>query len=363
VDQARANSSQDDIKELARRAQDLASRQQEITRDVNTLTAASPADRVEQGKRLDQQKDALSDGLTTLQRDADRVARDARREQPKAAAAVARAADQIRESRLPDRIQYSKGVMRNGSSDYARAFEEQIRDQIAAVRDKLSNAVGDIGESPAQRQQRAVDAARNLVRDLQSLNDRTAATRRDLAQGQQGQAPGERARGQPGQPGEGRQGQQPGQGQGQGRQQGQQSGGQRLGGQGGVPSGNGGVPAGATSGDDPRQFGREVAARRQQAEQLRRDLAQQGVDLAPLDAAINQLRQLEGTKASSDPGRTEELQAAVIASLKTVEFNLWRKFNGGLEGHPALGATAQVPPEYRAMVEEYYRALARRIPK
>ena len=51
----------------------------------------------------------------------------------------------------------------------------------------------------------------------------------------------------------------------------------------------------------------------------------------------------------------------MIAGLKEFEFAVWRKFNGvDLGNRPALGASAQVPPEYRALVEEYYRSLAKK---
>jgi hypothetical protein len=48
----------------------------------------------------------------------------------------------------------------------------------------------------------------------------------------------------------------------------------------------------------------------------------------------------------------------VIEGLKTFEFSLYRKLGLGDEKSPALGARAQVPAEYRAAVEEYYRSLA-----
>jgi len=111
---------------------------------------------------------------------------------------------------------------------------------------------------------------------------------------------------------------------------------------------------------DPRQFQREVAARRDAAEALRRDLSKQGVDVAPLDRAIDQLNQLQG---ATNPGKVDELESSIVAGLKEFEFNVWRKFSGAdLGSRPALGASAQVPPEYRAMVEQYYRALARKGP-
>jgi len=112
---------------------------------------------------------------------------------------------------------------------------------------------------------------------------------------------------------------------------------------------------------DPKQFQREVGARRDEAEALRKDLAAQGMDVKALDLTIEQLKQLQAT---TNPGRADELQAAIVAGLKEFEFNVWRKFNGtDLGSRPALGASAQVPPEYRAMVEQYYRALARKSPK
>jgi hypothetical protein len=111
---------------------------------------------------------------------------------------------------------------------------------------------------------------------------------------------------------------------------------------------------------DSRQFQREVAARATAAEALRRELAAQGVDVAPLDQTIGQLKQLQQT---TNPGKADELQAAIVAGLKEFEFSVWRKFNGAdLANKPALGSSAQVPPEYRAMVEQYYRALARKGP-
>jgi hypothetical protein len=46
--------------------------------------------------------------------------------------------------------------------------------------------------------------------------------------------------------------------------------------------------------------------------------------------------------------------------LKTFEFTLYRRLGLSDENRPALGAPPPVPPEYRALVEEYYRSLGRR---
>ncbi len=99
--------------------------------------------------------------------------------------------------------------------------------------------------------------------------------------------------------------------------------------------------------------------RRQAAEELRRELAGQGLDVRELDRAISDLRQLEsGRVLNGDPKGLAELQANVIEGLKTFEFALFRSYGLGADNRPALGARAPVPPEYRALVEEYYRSLA-----
>ncbi|MEZ4589250.1 MAG: hypothetical protein R2909_22985 [Gemmatimonadales bacterium] len=56
----------------------------------------------------------------------------------------------------------------------------------------------------------------------------------------------------------------------------------------------------------------------------------------------------------------ERLEEELIEGLKNLEFALWRKYGGSGGQQPALGASARVPPEYRELVEEYYRALARK---
>jgi hypothetical protein len=54
-----------------------------------------------------------------------------------------------------------------------------------------------------------------------------------------------------------------------------------------------------------------------------------------------------------------DLQQAIIEGLKTWEFRLWRALTQNGDKGPAVGAPSQAPAEYRALVEEYYRSLAR----
>jgi len=107
-----------------------------------------------------------------------------------------------------------------------------------------------------------------------------------------------------------------------------------------------------------RQLSREVGVRRQNAEDLRKELVQQGVDVKDLDGLIKQLRDMEDGRKFGDIQGLETLQNQVIEGLKTFEFGLYRKLGLGDAKGPALGARAPVPAEYRAQVDEYYRSLA-----
>jgi hypothetical protein len=75
---------------------------------------------------------------------------------------------------------------------------------------------------------------------------------------------------------------------------------------------------------------------------------------------IAELRALESARVYNDPEELQRLQSAVVERFKGFEFALRRAMEGELTDRPLLGGTSDVPAEYRKMVEEYYKALARR---
>jgi len=128
-----------------------------------------------------------------------------------------------------------------------------------------------------------------------------------------------------------------------------------------VPNGD---PTGrADPGGDVRQLVRELRTRRQAAESLRADLRAMGQDVTDLDRMIKDLARFENGETFGSIRGVDRLHDEVIEGLKSFEFALWRKFGDSGDQRPALGASAQVPPQYRELVEEYYRSLARGKPK
>lgn len=123
-----------------------------------------------------------------------------------------------------------------------------------------------------------------------------------------------------------------------------------------MPSG-----AGRLSPEDARQLGRAYRAQRGDAESLRRELAEAGVDAGELDRAIDAMRRLESPNAYTDPAGLERLQESLLERMKAFEFALRQNLGERLgAARPLTAGSGDVPAGYRQLVDEYFRALSRR---
>jgi len=130
----------------------------------------------------------------------------------------------------------------------------------------------------------------------------------------------------------------------------------------GGPDNRGGA-GGPLSASDRQQFGRELRERRQDAENLRRELAAQGYDVADLDRILDRMRQLAANGALDDSETAQRLQGSVIEGLKAYEYALRRQIEGTSKEKLFLGGNDDVPEGFRKLVEEYYKSLSSRPPK
>jgi hypothetical protein len=286
------------MQDALRRAERLVEQQQDVRERLRDLPA-DPSARQNGLRQLSQRKEAMAEEVDQLESELDRLARDAHGDQPEASERLRATVKEMRDSRLQDKIRYSRGVMAERSGEYAEAFEESITGDLEALRDGIADAASRMGEPEGQRRERALDRARDVARALESL--------------------GERAR-------EGA----------------------------GADSGRGSGP-----GDRARQLRGEMRRRAGELRELQRELGREGVDAGRLDEIARRLERMDATGAVGTPRGLEQL-AQAIQALKDFEFALRREMMG--EGAPpaALTAGEDVPPEYRALVEEYYRRLAER---
>lgn len=100
-----------------------------------------------------------------------------------------------------------------------------------------------------------------------------------------------------------------------------------------------------------RQFSAEAA-------QLRGMLRGENIDPREFDQIMRALRDLQDNRIYQDVSELQKTQQFVAEGLKRFEFDLRRKLDAE-EGGVVLSGTDQVPEEFRKLVEQYYRSLAR----
>jgi hypothetical protein len=287
-----------DMRDALRRAEQLVEQQDQVRDRLRDLPADGAA-RQERLRQLARRKEGMAEEVDQLESELDRLARETHGDQPEASERLRATVQAARDRRLQDKIRYSRGVIAERSPEYAERFEEDIAADLEAMRDGIADAAGRMGEPAGRRRERALDQARDVARALESL--------------------GERAR-------EGS----------------------------GADSG-----AAAGSGDRERQLRGEMRRRAGELRELRRELGQEGVDAGPLDEIARRLERMDAPGAIGTPRGLEQLAEAILA-LKDFEFALRRRMMGDEAAPAVLTAGEDVPAEYRALVEEYYRRLAER---
>jgi hypothetical protein len=124
-----------------------------------------------------------------------------------------------------------------------------------------------------------------------------------------------------------------------------------------------GRPGDYFSGDDIRQFRGEARRWMGEAQALRNMLREQGVDAKELEEIMRRMRALDSDRAYKDVGELARLQSFVSEGIKRFEYNL-RRSTGADADRAVVAGSDDVPPEFKSLVEEYYRSLSKsRAPK
>jgi len=99
--------------------------------------------------------------------------------------------------------------------------------------------------------------------------------------------------------------------------------------------------------------------RAEQIRDLRNDLRAMGRPVEELDRVLESMARLDDRGVVTDPRALAEIHQGMLDQLKRMEFALRREVEGGAGRNPTLTGSDDVPDGYRALVDEYYRALAR----
>ena len=118
----------------------------------------------------------------------------------------------------------------------------------------------------------------------------------------------------------------------------------------------------ARPGADWRQIANQARQLANDAQDVRRQLQQAGIapkDLTPVDDVVNALRALGDDKNLKNPKGLQELYATAVDKFKALDFAVRKKVDTSNE-QLFLSGSEDVPASFRALIQEYYRALAKK---
>jgi hypothetical protein len=253
---------------------------------------------------------------------------------------LAEAAGTIRDRRLPERISASSRLLQNGMYDLAQSREGYIRAGLEQLNRMLESAKASLGQSREGKLEEAYDRTRQLAEGLESMQQRLHGQGTQRGQGNRAPAGETQARPDEARPSP--------DGVIQGTVDSRAS----------LPTGLGG-----TRDDEARQLRRELQQRLADAEDLRKLLDRNATRIENLDQVISSLRLMQRIRAL-ESGEDVARLGKTIELLRQLELDLGRELDKtGPRGLYQQADDNDAPQDYRKLVEEYYKALARGRPQ
>ncbi|GBC82629.1 hypothetical protein HRbin10_01757 [bacterium HR10] len=366
----------EDVARLREQARQAHEQQERIAREVERLAR-------EAGRATDvlrERKSALAEEVARLRERIEDAARRARQENDaRAAGSLSAAAEAIRRQRLPERIAQGNRWLERQWLDRAASEEHAIGRALGEVVRHLSEAARAVrSRQSGDHVTEALDRARRLAENLESLRDRLSSGEGARARGEESprgprssSPQASRANGSPE-----RADQSGGRARATAEPSREMSGERRTDEAWRNPIGSRGPARDSTAdatafgrprlrserdlGEALRQLRRELDERVREAEALRRSLMPLRDLVDDVSRLIAELRRLDAGRLFNDPEEIERLKRQVLDPLRRLEWELSRRQQerSGAD-QLRLGEEAAVPPEYRRLVEQYYRRLAR----
>ena len=387
----RSAQSSNQVEDLARQADELARKQQDLEGQMRrAYTTGDGPSREQLGQIVGQRDDEISQ-LKKLEQGMQSAVRDLQSTQRQAATKMREALGDMQQSELARGMQRNADWIRRGMGQYAVMSESQITAGLNDLRDQLKQVqqamVPGGKDGKGGQDDKAMERALAQVEQMRRQMEQLASQGQRGQQGRQGQ-----------QGGQGQQGQLSRNGQQQGGQQqgGQQQGGQQQGGQqqaasnrrsaagrpagrqqgspgnsgGGQTNPNNGGYGGQWNGGNyggpwtdgpvrPQDFQNTYRDTMQTLMQLQQQLRDDPNTQRDVQGLIRDLRNWDPFTKSNDPMLNERIQAA-LAGIEQVEMELRRKVDDTTAGGNVRSPGGEViPPGYQDKVAEYYRKLSK----
>src|SRR5204862_1843479 len=115
------------------------------------------------------------------------LANDVRRDERDAARKLDEAAGSIRDKRIREMLRYSRNTLNGAGTQYARGMEESLTNSLDALSKKIGEASAAMGkQAKSDALARAAERARDLVRGMESMDQRLRQRAQQSARDAQG---------------------------------------------------------------------------------------------------------------------------------------------------------------------------------
>ncbi|MFQ5928975.1 MAG: DUF4175 family protein [Acidobacteriota bacterium] len=355
------------LQQLKESSQRLVRDQKEMLNKIDDLDRTVKSGKIDQSfiqelRKLLGGKSQLQEDLHQLEGNLHQTARQMGSKQAEASRKLKEAALDVRDQRIPEKMQEGSELLSRGWTDLAREREEGVAQDLEELAEKIREAEAALGpgtqSTPREKLQRALNQIGTLVENLESFQDRASGANQEqrARQEKQGEPP-EVGQEVPEQARQGNSQDSEQQGPGQSQFSEESQGAPRQGG--GTESA--GTYAGAvanTHGINPRQVRREWQERLRDAEQLRGFLDNRPELGRVLAGLIRRMRQVDAARVFTDAEEVARLKAQIVDGFRQLELEINRALEEEVEHLLRLVNEEEVPPEFRDRVEEYYRTLA-----
>lgn len=317
--------------------------------------------------QLAEDRQQLSDSLSTLQRNLRDAEREMASNQPQAAESVRDALKQMDDSDLDNRMQRSADWLRRGINPNSNGTEDQIAQGLSKLGQQLQQAQRAMGQGRTGQQEGAGEDKSALLGQVERLRNQIESMARSNQNGQSGMGGGRTGQNREAQL-EGNGG--PVSGDLGNRNLEGRSGDVRYGGARGadgtvwnnINTGNnhygpaGPRPAPSDSSGNPADTEKDFQSGMHQLNQLRgmvKDDPQAAKDIAEL---TRQMQHLDPSRFPGNPAMVEQMHQEVLSSINRLELQLLRD---GVAPEARTRKPDSIPAGYEDTVAEYYRRLSK----
>jgi len=314
------------LEEMDRQFEQMRDQGQQLTGDVRRATQQAQNGRIdrEEVRELAERRRALRETLDDLDQNAEDLA-ERGAEDPELASAARNLRQSLRREALDEQMERAGQALERGWLDRARRQEESIDESMQRVEDAMRAFEDQLPVTDEERLMRSLDALRELEREMQALRNE-ASSPSDQNQSAESAS---------------NQGQAPTSSQGEG-----------------AASGQGQGDRSARAAEARRQA--QLDRAREQLERLQEDLGG-----TPSAGALNRLRgAIDGADNDMAPIEGEAAETFfnedVFAPISQLEDTLLKELDQIAMEKKLYGSRpADVPPEYRELVEKYYESLSK----